>query len=104
MNKSLRLFAAIALAFLLSSGLRSQAYVLEGQQWPNGNIVINLQLSSATVAYPAGGLQDGSPSWNAVAEAALGDWNQYLKNVQFTFNPERSDARQPRQHKLGLLQ
>jgi hypothetical protein len=85
MTKLFCLFIAVGV-FLLATSPRLNAYALEGQKWPNGSIVMNLQLSSAVVAYPTGGLADGSPSWNAVAQAALGDWNQYLLNVQFTFN------------------
>ena len=74
------------LLLLLAASLNSEAYVLEGQQWPNGNIVMNLQLSTTTYPLPTGGLADGTPNWNIVCENALADWNQYLLNVTFTFN------------------
>lgn len=54
------------------------AYVLEGQKWPDGSVVMQLQLGSVT-----GSLIDGNTSWNDVAEGALATWNVSLGRLQF---------------------
>jgi hypothetical protein len=53
------------------------AYVLFTDVWPDGPIVMQLQLGSS------GTLLDGSTSWGQSAEDALGTWNNYVRRVQF---------------------
>lgn len=53
------------------------SYALIGASWPNGPIVMQLQLGSS------GTLLDGSASWGASAENALATWNQYLWRSSF---------------------
>lgn len=71
---------AVALAVLLLAGRPSaRAYVLEGPQWPaNKKITIQLQLGASS-----GVLLDGSASWGAAVEDALGQWNNVLGDVHF---------------------
>ena len=74
-----RVWTRLAAALLLACGAASaSAFVLFGDKWPNGSVVINLQLG------PSGLLSDGSPSWDASAETALAAWNQVIDRVQFT--------------------
>ena len=52
-----------------------------GRKWPNGNIVMNVQLGS-----PIGTMTDGNTSWNTVAVGAITAWNNSINNVQFVYN------------------
>lgn len=93
MSRTLYLFVLAVAGLFIGQIGRVDGYALDGAKWPNGNVTMNLQLSSAVYPYPIQsslgnqpGLQDGSASWNAVAQAALDEWNLYLANVQFTSN------------------
>ncbi len=57
---------------------RALGYQLIGGSWPTGNITMTLQLDATKPASPALPLLDGSTSWNAVAQAAMADWNGIL--------------------------
>ena len=72
----IRFAAALAVAGAGAAGL--SAYVLFDDPWPDGTVVINLQLG------PSALLSDGSASWGASAESALASWNQLISRVQFT--------------------
>jgi hypothetical protein len=70
---------AAAIATLLFGLVASlDAYVLLGQAWPDGSVVMHLQLGSS-----GGSLIDGSTSWGKSAESALAEWNSYVRRVQF---------------------
>jgi len=56
----------------------ADAYNLESQKWPFGDVVMYPQLGSNTVS-----LDDGATSWNQVAEYAMSDWNAVLYGVDF---------------------
>lgn len=72
---SLRLVLAI---LLLARSPGARAYVLEGPQWPaNKKITLQLQLGASN-----GVLLDGSASWGASVEDALGQWNGVLGGVK----------------------
>jgi hypothetical protein len=47
--------------------------------WPDGDIVMHLQLGPLNRA-----LGDGSPSWNAAAKSALEAWNPHMERAKFT--------------------
>jgi hypothetical protein len=47
--------------------------------WPDGDIVMHLQLGPLSRA-----LGDGSPSWNAAAKTALEAWNPHMERAKFT--------------------
>ena len=47
--------------------------------WPDGDIVMHLQLGPLSRA-----LSDGSPSWNAAAKSALEAWNPHMERAKFT--------------------
>src|SRR5262249_11516211 len=65
---------------LLTCGCAAlDAYVFLGQAWPDGSIVMDLQLGSSN-----GTLTDGATSWGQSAEGALATWNNYLGRVKFT--------------------
>ncbi|HKB12490.1 MAG TPA: matrixin family metalloprotease, partial [Vicinamibacterales bacterium] len=53
------------------------AYVFTGSHWPDGSIVMQLQLGSS------GPLLDGTSSWGDSAEAALATWNSVVSRAQF---------------------
>jgi hypothetical protein len=65
-------------ALLAASGGLLRAYDL-GPSWPDGNIVMQLQLGQ-----PATPLLDGAPDWATVAESALNEWNLQLARSKFT--------------------
>jgi len=72
----LKRLATITVLFtILGCGL--DAYVVLSDRWPDGSIVMQLQLGSA------GPLIDGRSSWNASAEDALAVWNNYSDRVKF---------------------
>jgi Matrixin len=73
---TIRFAAALAIASVCAAGL--SAYVLFDDKWPDGTVVMNLQLGSSGV------LSDGSGSWGASAESALATWNQVMSRLQFT--------------------
>ena len=97
--KAFRLFLALVVAGLVGGIRLTEGYTFEAGPtghdltWPNGIITLNLQISPTKVPYPNGqNLQDGSTSWNEVAQAAAADWNPYLVNVQFVTNTNTSAA------------
>ena len=55
------------------------AYALTGLAWGDGPITMQLQLGPLTSA-----LNDGSASWDLVAEASLTDWNGQITRSKFT--------------------
>jgi len=69
---------ALALLFAGASAAGVSGFVLLSDSWPDGTVVINLQLGSSAR------LIDGSESWGASAESALASWNQYISRVKFT--------------------
>lgn len=73
----LRTLKPALLAALLTAAVR--AYDLTGGSWTNGDIVMHLQLGT-----PSAPLLDGAADWNAVAEAALVDWNTHLQRCRLT--------------------
>ena len=66
--------ATLAVAALAGA---ARAYDLTGGSWLSGDIVMHLQLGA-----PSAPLLDGSSDWNAVAEAALADWNIHLQRCR----------------------
>jgi hypothetical protein len=69
----------LSAAGLVLSGATAAGYVfIEGNpKWNTSQITMHLELGSS------GTLLDGSPSWNAAAQAALGVWNQWIATTQF---------------------
>jgi hypothetical protein len=70
--------AALALILLALLAPVAAAYVLVGFVWPDGTITMQLHLGS-----PSRPLSDGSTSYGAIAESALGDWNRAISRAQF---------------------
>lgn len=63
---------------VLASVAGAHAYDLIGSSWPTGDVTFQLQLDATAPASPTLPLTDGSPSWNAVGQAAIDDWNAQL--------------------------
>src|SRR5439155_26895832 len=59
------------MAPIIGFGVTSHAYVLEGQSWPAGTVVV-LQLS---LGNPGRTLQDGNTSWNNAVAPVAEMWN-----------------------------
>ncbi len=72
----LRIFV-LALVLLAVPG-RAPSYVYSGTKWPDGNIVMQLDLRA-----PSSTLIDGSTSWGQPAEAALAAWNSNISRAHF---------------------
>lgn len=66
----------------LAAPLRGFDFI--GSVWPSGTIPLALQLDATRPASPAFPLLDGSAFWNAVASAALADWNAVVTRTKFT--------------------
>ena len=64
-------------AFFAVFGCGLDAYVTLNDRWPDGSIVMLLQLGSS------GSLIDGRSGWDASAEDALAAWNNYSGRVKF---------------------
>lgn len=65
---------AVVLVILCSA---LDAFVFTGSRWPDGTVVMQLQLGTS------GALIDGSASWGESAEAALATWNTVINREQF---------------------
>jgi len=63
------------------------AYVFIGIRWPNGPIVMHMQLGSQEL-----NLIDGSGSWNRSAEFALAEWNTHLDGTGVEFRVVRDST------------
>jgi len=69
---------------------RAHAYALEASHWQGGSaasptiepLALHMQVVSPGPAFPSGGLQDGSTSWNQVVLNAIADWNQYISTLK----------------------
>lgn len=71
-----RLIVIVAL-ILGCLSVKLPAYWYHGS-WPDGSIVMHLQVGSS-----GGTLIDGASSWGQSAEWALADWNQYMARTEF---------------------
>jgi hypothetical protein len=65
-------------AAIVGLSATSRGYVLEGQSWPAGTVVI-LQLS---LGNPGFTLQDGNTSWNDAVAPVANMWNSKVQRVQ----------------------
>ena len=63
------------------------AYVLIGIRWPDGAIVMHLQMGSQNR-----NLIDGAGSWNRSAEFALAEWNTHLDDTGVEFRVVRDST------------
>ncbi|HEY1110350.1 MAG TPA: matrixin family metalloprotease [Opitutaceae bacterium] len=73
--------AFLALLCTLVAASAARAYDFLGSSWPSGNIPMTLALGVA----PATPLLDGASDYNAIAEGALAELNQYMTRSQFTW-------------------
>jgi hypothetical protein len=71
------LSTAVVSALVFAGTLR--AYDLIGSSWPNGDIIMHLQLGPLSSP-----LIDGAADWATVAESALNEWNQQMTRSKFT--------------------
>jgi hypothetical protein len=65
---------------MIAFGVTSHAYVLEGQNWPAGTVVV-LQLSLGSAGRT---LQDGNTSWNNAVAPVAAMWSQEIQNAHVT--------------------
>ncbi len=78
--KARRLAGLVVGAMVLVAGAApTRGYSTYSYKWPNGNVVMHMQLGSGS-----GTLIDGSTSWNQAATNALANWNNYIDLVKFT--------------------
>ena len=68
----------LALAALACGAATVYGYAFLGGRWPDGNIVMHLQLGNS-----AAPLIDGSTGWNQSFESALAAWNGVVSMVSF---------------------
>lgn len=68
----------ITAAAIIGLSAPSRGYVLEGQTWPAGSVVV-LQLS---LGNPGFALRDGSTSWNEAVAPVANMWNSKVQRVQ----------------------
>ncbi|MDO8539118.1 MAG: matrixin family metalloprotease [Opitutaceae bacterium] len=73
----------VAAALALTSSLHAYSFI--GPSWPSGTIPIQLQLDATTTSDVSLPLNDGSSSWNAVAQSALEEWNMNPGRSRFTW-------------------
>jgi len=67
-------------ATIVGLSATSRGYILEGQSWPVGTVVV-LQLSLGNAGRT---LQDGNTSWNDAVAPVAAMWNQEVQRVQLT--------------------
>ncbi len=72
----LRLALSVAGALFVGP---ARAFDLIGSSWPNGDIVLQLQLGPGPSP-----LMDGSADWATVAESVISEWNQQLTRSKLT--------------------
>ncbi|HUR56412.1 MAG TPA: matrixin family metalloprotease [Opitutaceae bacterium] len=72
----------------------SRAHVSIGPTWPTGTIPMQLQLDATATSTATFPLEDGAPSWNSIAQAALAEWNPNLTRSRFTSTVSTSTAAQ----------
>jgi hypothetical protein len=81
-----RLALAAGVAILLSGSIG--AYSLLSYKWPDGTILMQMQLGSQS-----GTLIDGSTSWSAAVEPAMSSWNSQVSRVEFRVIRDSTAAR-----------
>jgi hypothetical protein len=84
----------LALSALLAGAVIVRAHVSIGPTWPTGNIPLQLQLDATSTSPTPLPLEDGRPTWNAVAESALAVWNPSITRSRFTSTVSSSTAAQ----------
>jgi hypothetical protein len=80
------LACVIAAGFVLSAS--PAAYSLLGSRWPDGSVVMQMQLGSSS-----GTLLDGSTSWESAIEPALARWDEHLSRLEFRVVRESTATR-----------
>lgn len=79
----------VALAFSLGCAGALAAYSLHTtSRWPDGNIVMQMQLGSSS-----GTLIDGSTSWGSAIEPAMASWNSQVSRVELRVVRDSTAAR-----------
>jgi hypothetical protein len=78
--------AALILCFATMAAPRG--YALLANKWPNGTVIMHLQLGSTSASFI-----DGSTSWNQIATSALATWNTHIDLVKFSAVQNSTAAR-----------
>ena len=85
MHKLLHIFRCLAFGGLLATSCLNAFTTTSGSAvWPDGAIVMNLQLA------PDAPLSDGQASWNAAAAKMLALWNQHLVRSTFYWTTDKT--------------
>lgn len=82
-----RVLIATAFAVLLSGGLAGFD-LITSSRWPDGAIVMQMQLGTSS-----GTLSDGSTSWGAAIEPAMATWNAQISRVELRVVRDSTAAR-----------
>lgn len=72
-----------------------RAFTSFGAAWRTGDIPLRLQLDASRPPAVALPLNDGSATWNAVAQSALAEWNTTLTRSRFTSSIGAERAAEP---------
>lgn len=80
--------ALVVLVVVFATSDTTRGFATLGSKWPNGSIVVNLQLTP-----PSGSLIDGHPNFDAAATTALATLNQYTDLVKFSAVPASTRPR-----------
>jgi hypothetical protein len=71
--------ASVGVAICIDNATSVLGYVLQDRIWPDGNIVMQMQLGGVS-----GTLMDGSTEWGTPVEHAMSAWNEQVSRVRFT--------------------
>ncbi|PTX97710.1 matrixin family metalloprotease [Opitutus sp. ER46] len=92
LSSSLRSASLAAALFAgLAGAVDVYAYTSLGGSWKNGSIPMRLQLDATAPAVTMP-LQDGSTSWNTIAQQSLAAWNAEMIRSQLTSTTSTSSA------------
>lgn len=82
-----RLVVTTALLAVMAAGAGAYS-LITSSRWPDGSIVMQMQLGS-----PGGVLSDGSASWGSAVEPAMSNWNSQVSRVELRVVRDSTAAR-----------
>jgi hypothetical protein len=80
--------AVLAVLVTLLSGSIGAYSLITSSRWPDGTILMQMQLGSSS-----GTLIDGTTSWGSAVEPAMSNWNAQVSRVEFRVNRDSTAAR-----------
>jgi hypothetical protein len=84
----LRRAAVLAALVTMLSGSIGAYSLITSSRWPDGTILMQMQLGSSS-----GTLIDGTTSWGSAIEPAMSNWNSHVSRVEFRVNRDSTTAR-----------